>query len=57
MRLGHLEDPLYITIKTKKATSTNRWETRARVRMLHNTTWGRMSETEKDAHVDLKINE
>ena len=36
------EDPLYITIQTKKANSTDRWETKARVKMLPSATWGRI---------------
>ena len=47
IRLGRPEDPLYITIQTKKANS--------RVKMLPSATWGRMSDTEKDAHVNLGI--
>ena len=54
--LGRPEDPLYTTIQTKKANSTDRWETKAKVKMLPSTTGGRMSEPEKDAHVNLGIN-
>ena len=55
MRLGRPEDPIYITIQTTKANSTDRWETKARVKMLPSATWGRMSEPEKDAHVNQGI--
>ena len=55
MRLGRPEDPLYITIQTKKANSMDRWETKARVKMLPSATWGRMSDTEKDTHVNQGI--
>ena len=34
MHLGRPEDPLYITIQTKKVNSTDRWETKAKVKML-----------------------
>ena len=55
VRLGRPEVPLYITIRTKKANSTDRWETEARVKLLPSATWGRMSDTEKDAHVNQGI--
>ena len=55
VRLGRPEDPLYITIQTKKASSTDRWENKARIQMLPRSIWGRMSDLQKDAHIKLGV--
>ena len=55
MPLGRPEDPLYITIQTKKAASMERWENKVRIQMLPSSTWGRMSDIKKDAHMTQGI--
>ena len=54
-RLGRLEDPLYITIQTKKATSTDRWDNKAKILVLPCSTYGSLTEQQKDAHVHQGI--
>ena len=54
-RVGRLEDPLYITIQTKKATSTDRWDNKAKILVLPGSTYGRLTEQQKDAHVHQGI--
>ena len=51
VRLGRPEDPLYITIQTKKAESTDRWDNKADIQLLPSSTWGRMSDSLKEAHI------
>jgi len=50
-RVGRIEDPLYITIQTKKASSTDRWENKAKILLLPGSAYGRLTEEQKDSHV------
>ena len=54
-QVGRLEDPLYITIQTKKATSTDRWDNKAKILVLPGSTYGRLTDQQKDAHVHQGI--
>ena len=51
VRLGRVEDPICITIQTKKAESTDRWETKARIKMLPSSTWGRLTPDQRETHI------
>ena len=51
VRLGRVEDPICITIQTKKAESTDRWETKARIQMLPSSTWGRLTPDQRETHI------
>ena len=51
VRLGRIEDPICITIQTKKAESTDRWETKARIQMLPSSTWGRLTPDQRETHI------
>ena len=51
VRLGRVEDPICISIQTKKAESTDRWETKARIKMLPSSTWGRLTLDQRETHV------
>ena len=49
--VSFVEDPLYITIQTKKASSTDRWENKAKILILPGSAYGRLTEEQKDSHV------
>ena len=51
MHLGRPEDSICISIQTKKAETTDRWETRARIQLLPNSTWGRLTLDQREDHV------
>ena len=51
VRLGRIEDPICITIQTKKAESTERWETKARIQILPSSAWGRLSPDQRETHI------
>jgi hypothetical protein len=51
VRLGRPEDPICISIQTKKAETADRWENKAKIQLLPNSTWGRLSQDQKEAHI------
>jgi hypothetical protein len=49
--LGRPEDPICISIQTKKAETTDRWDNKAKIQLLPNSTWGRLTQEQKEAHI------
>ena len=57
VRLGRPEAPVSLTIQTKRGNSMDKWTTKARVKIMPACTWGRMSDTEKGAHISNAISQ
>ena len=51
VRLGRPEDPICISVQTMKAETADRWENKAKIQLLPNSTWGRLSHDQKEAHI------
>ena len=51
VRLGRPEAPVCITIQAKRGNTADKWTTKARVKVLPTSTWGRLSDVEKETHI------
>ena len=56
VRLGRPEAPVQITVKARKADSTEKWTVRGQVRVLPTTRWGDMDDEARKNHIRSGFN-